>query len=161
MNATIREYPPGDLDELARVMVPVWWDGPWQHVDEEESRAYIERDLDRDAEILVAADDGIIGFTWAYPLANREEPLPDDEDFWEQLDEPTAYIAELGVVPERREEGIGTALMERLLARISPDFGSAVLRTHPDVEPAIRLYEKLGFERTGFHDVDKPERVLL
>ena len=56
-----------------------------------------------------------------------------------------AWIGGLGVVPAKRRRGVGRALMEAVLAEAPPLVTLEVIEQN---EPAIRLYEQLGFERT-------------
>jgi GNAT superfamily N-acetyltransferase len=55
------------------------------------------------------------------------------------------WIGGLGVVPESRRRGLGRALMEAVLEVAPPTVTLEVLVQN---EPALRLYEELGFERT-------------
>ena len=50
----------------------------------------------------------------------------------------------VAVVPSERGTGLGRALLERLLAEV----GAVSLSVEPD-NPALRLYERLGFEKVG------------
>ena len=60
------------------------------------------------------------------------------------------WIGGLGVVPGSRREGLGRALMEAVLELAPPTVTLEVLEQN---EPAIRLYEALGFERTRVLEV--------
>ena len=60
------------------------------------------------------------------------------------------WIGGLGVVPEARRRGLGRALMEAVLAQAPPLVTLEVLEQN---EPALRLYESLGFERTRVLEV--------
>ena len=55
------------------------------------------------------------------------------------------WIGGLGVVPAERRHGVGRALMEAVLAGAPARMTLEVLEQN---EPAIRLYEQLGFTRT-------------
>ena len=57
----------------------------------------------------------------------------------------TGWIGGIGVVTKARRRGVGRLLMEALLAEGPPTVQLEVLEQN---EPAIRLYESLGFERT-------------
>jgi ribosomal protein S18 acetylase RimI-like enzyme len=61
-----------------------------------------------------------------------------------------AWIGGLGVVPAARRAGLGRCLMEALLAEAP---GPVRLEVIEQNEPAIRLYEGLGFERTRMLEV--------
>lgn len=68
--------------------------------------------------------------------------------FWRVLDEQ--HINNLAVVPERRREGIASALLERVLregARMGA--GRATLEVRRSNEAARQLYERFGFAVAG------------
>jgi len=60
------------------------------------------------------------------------------------------WIGGIAVVPEARRRGIGRVLMEAVLEVAPPTVTLEVLEQN---EPAIRLYEELGFERTRILEV--------
>ena len=59
-------------------------------------------------------------------------------------DEDCVYIEKIGVLPEYRRKGCGTALMDALCSRCPQD---AVLDVRVSNTSAIAFYERLGFER--------------
>jgi GNAT superfamily N-acetyltransferase len=60
------------------------------------------------------------------------------------------WIGGLGVVPSERRHGVGRALMEAVLDAAPPLVTLEVIEQN---EPAIKLYEDLGFERTRVLEV--------
>ena len=60
------------------------------------------------------------------------------------------WIGGIAVVPEARRGGVGRKLMEAVLELAPPTVTLEVLEQN---EPAIRLYEELGFERTRILEV--------
>jgi GNAT superfamily N-acetyltransferase len=93
------------------------------HLDEETFRTIVERwDIDL-ARSRVAEREGVCN------LAVRGS---------------RGWIGGLGVVPEARRRGVGRALMEAVLEIAPPTVTLEVLVQN---EPAIALYESLGFER--------------
>src|SRR5207244_5154868 len=60
------------------------------------------------------------------------------------------WIGGLGVIASHRHRGIGRALMEAVLADAPPSVSLEVIEQN---EPALRLYETLGFERTRILEV--------
>ena len=70
-----------------------------------------------------------------------------------------AYLAELYVVPERRDEGIGGAIMATAL-KLSRERGATDMQIgvdEPDVDTR-RFYERLGFRN---HDPDDPSARMF
>lgn len=60
------------------------------------------------------------------------------------------WIGGLGVVPEKRRQGLGRRLMDAVLENAPPVVTLEVIEQN---EQAIRLYEGLGFERTRVLEV--------
>ncbi len=60
------------------------------------------------------------------------------------------WIGGIAVVPAHRRQGVGRALLEAVLEVAPPVVTLEVLEQN---EPAIRLYENLGFERTRVLEV--------
>ena len=70
-----------------------------------------------------------------------------------------AYLAELYVVPDRRDEGVGGAIMATAM-ELSRERGSTEMQIGVD-EPDIdtrRFYERLGFRN---HDPDDPSARMF
>jgi GNAT superfamily N-acetyltransferase len=61
-----------------------------------------------------------------------------------------SWIGGIGVVPSARRKGLGRVLMEAVLEVATPTVTLEVLEQN---EPAIKLYESLGFERTRVLEV--------
>jgi predicted GNAT family N-acyltransferase len=85
---------------------------------------------------------------WDIDLARSRVALRDDElvgivNLGVRGDR--GWIGGLGVVPAERRNGIGRGLMEGVLAEAPAHVTLEVLEQN---EPAIRLYEELGFTRT-------------
>ena len=69
-----------------------------------------------------------------------------------------AWIGGIAVVPEARRKGLGRALMEAVLELAPP---TVLLEVIEENEPAITLYEALGFERTRVLEVWRVEAPLV
>ncbi len=59
------------------------------------------------------------------------------------------HIMNVAVDPDRRNEGIGTALLERLLEEVGDDAARYTLEVRQSNAGAIRLYERFGFRAAG------------
>jgi ribosomal protein S18 acetylase RimI-like enzyme len=55
----------------------------------------------------------------------------------------------VGVAPEHRGRGIGTALLEALVERAQQEGAPALSLSVEEDNPALRLYERLGFRRVA------------
>jgi ribosomal protein S18 acetylase RimI-like enzyme len=64
------------------------------------------------------------------------------------------WIGGIAVVPEKRRHGVGRALMEAVLELAPPTVLLEVIEAN---EPAIKLYESLGFEKTRVLEVWRVE----
>ena len=64
------------------------------------------------------------------------------------------WIGGIAVVPEQRRNGVGRALMAAVLELAPPTVLLEVIEAN---EPAIRLYESLGFEKTRVLEVWRVE----
>lgn len=68
----------------------------------------------------------------------------------QQVSGVVAYIATIEVLPEFRKLGIGAELLRRLEGSANAEQAIAIW-LHVDLEnaPAIRLYERLGYQNSG------------
>jgi GNAT superfamily N-acetyltransferase len=87
--------------------------------------------------------------TWDIDLA-RSRVAPDAGSCNLAIRGERGWIGGIAVVPERRRNGVGRALMEAVLDLAPPTVLLEVIETN---DPAIRLYESLGFERTRVLEV--------
>jgi ribosomal protein S18 acetylase RimI-like enzyme len=81
----------------------------------------------------------------------------DDKGF-AYLDDATPELA-VALLPEHRGRGVGTLLLTRYLERARTLFPAVSLSVSPD-NPAMRLYERLGFKAVdvrGGHPVMKKD----
>jgi ribosomal protein S18 acetylase RimI-like enzyme len=60
------------------------------------------------------------------------------------VDEKTPELS-VAVLPEYRNQGVGTTLLTRLIADVESQYSAVSLSVSP-ANPAIRLYQRLGFE---------------
>jgi GNAT superfamily N-acetyltransferase len=91
--------------------------------------------------VAVDSRDGdLLGAAWLRLLAG-------DERGYGYANDATPELA-IAVRPEHRGRGVGTALLERLLEAARSVYASVSLSVSSD-NPAVRLYERMGFERAG------------
>jgi ribosomal protein S18 acetylase RimI-like enzyme len=106
-----------------------------------------EADTEPGVELLVAEINGnIVGSVALFP------PNTDAyEGYVEELDYPE--IRMLAVSPESRGEGVASALILECMHRAKNNgFSSIGLHTGEFMKDAIKLYEKIGFERLPEYD---------
>jgi RimJ/RimL family protein N-acetyltransferase len=141
----VRHATPGDADALAALGSAVgsedegWLitDGTWRGATDE--RRYLKsiRRYPHAAVFVAENDEGIVG---RLSIARDSHPA-------------SYHVADFGlmVASGKRRQGIGTALIEEAI-RWARGSGIHKLELHvfPHNEPAIALYEKLGFHREGY-----------
>jgi GNAT superfamily N-acetyltransferase len=64
------------------------------------------------------------------------------------LDEETPELT-ISVVPSRRKHGVGQELLDALLEKARAEGHTAVSLSVEQDSPAVKFYERNGFERTG------------
>jgi ribosomal protein S18 acetylase RimI-like enzyme len=105
--------------------------------------------------VVIAVHDGFpVGAAW-FRLFTAEQPG------YGYVDEGTPELA-IAVVPSARGRGVGSALLEALLAQ-AREAGHEAISLSVDRlnEGAIRLYEQHGFERVGETDDSVTMRARL
>ncbi|MBB5702754.1 ribosomal-protein-alanine N-acetyltransferase [Ochrobactrum daejeonense] len=128
----VRRGLPGEFVSIAALSVRAWETSVGIDFLSDERRSAMEENflgyLHENADgVLVAERDGIAcGWGARIPKSN--------------------YIADLWIDPPYQGQGIGTGLLDALMAQILLDgFSEAEIGTHADNFRAIRLYEKMGF----------------
>jgi len=110
--------------------------------DSQPSTSYLERLLDRDTFIALAAVQGneVVGGVAAYLLPKFEQERSE------------IYIYDLAVAETHRRQSIATGLIEEL-RRIAALRGAYVIFVQADYgdDPAIALYSKLGTREDVMH----------
>jgi ribosomal protein S18 acetylase RimI-like enzyme len=92
---------------------------------------------------FVAVDEGSgepVGAVWLRLLAG-------DEKGYGYVDDETPELA-MAVLPQYRGRGVGSSLLGRLLESAGADYRKVCLSVSAD-NPALRLYERAGFEQVG------------
>lgn len=88
-------------------------------------------------------DDRLAGVLIALPLLHDQE-FPKEECPGIPV-ETSLYIAEVMVHAHFRGQGIASHLLETFLQQVEGVFTDVVIRVWDENEPALNLYEKLGF----------------
>jgi ribosomal protein S18 acetylase RimI-like enzyme len=73
----------------------------------------------------------------------------------------TLYVSALAVLPKHRGRGIGSALIERVIAGAERLGLSVALDAGLEDEAALRLYERLGFRRVDTRTTTPADRKLI
>lgn len=82
----------------------------------------------------------VIGAAWL------RLPHGTSDDFGEGMDDVPELA--IGIAPAFRGQGVGTALLEALIAAVQGQFARIILTVRQE-NPAVRLYERVGFTITG------------
>jgi ribosomal-protein-alanine N-acetyltransferase len=122
---TIRRLTYADLPQVIAIERRAF-PAPW-------SLAMFVLELSKPAGICLAALDGkqIVG----YMICSRYDTV------W--------HVMNVAVDPALQRKGIGTAMLEHLLAEVGDDRARYTLEVRQSNAPAIRLYERFGFRAAG------------
>ena len=121
-----REMVPADADAVEEIE-KASFSVPWSR------KSFWEEAANERTYYLLALDDGkVIGYAGTWIL--------DDE----------AQITNVAVAPERREQGVGAALMAELIKKAKERGATRMtLEVRPSNTAALALYEKFGFADYG------------
>ena len=122
---TIRRLTYADLPQVIAIERRAF-PAPW-------SLAMFVLELSKPAGICLAATDGkaIVG----YLICSRYDTV------W--------HVMNVAVDPQLQRKGIGSAMLEHLLAEVEDPRARYTLEVRQSNAPAIRLYERLGFRAAG------------
>jgi len=128
----LREFKPEDLERVVfinRTCLP-----------ENYTRSFFLSIHRSHPDLFLVAESG--GVVVGYIMCRIERP------FW-GVGKPKGHVISIAVVPEHRRKGIATALMREALARMAKNYGAGecYLEVRVSNEPAISLYEKMGFTK--------------
>jgi len=141
----VRPAEPADGDFLAEMLVAAaFWrpDGPGGSVPAVLKRPELARyvsDWPRPGDLgVVAEEGGPVGAAWL-------RLLPEHDPGYGFVDAATPELS-IGVAPSQRGRGVGSSMLEALVASAREQGRSAVsLSVEPD-NPARHLYERCGFQ---------------
>ncbi|MBM7570773.1 GNAT family N-acetyltransferase [Aquibacillus albus] len=107
-------------------------------------------------ELIVAEIDGeIVGSVALFP-ANTDAY----EGYVDELDYPEIRV--LAVAPEARGKGVASALIDECIRRTKEKgYDSIGLHTGSFMKEAIKLYERVGFERLPKHDFEPADDGVI
>ena len=108
-------------------------------------RRYVERwGRPGDTALIAIQDFQRVGAAW-YRL------FTDGNPGYGFVDEETPELS-IAIVPSRRGSGLGSELLDALLAKARADGYDAISLSVEKDSPAVGLYERHGFERVGEDD---------
>jgi len=108
--------------------------------------------------LVVRGATQVVGFAMGVPLASRQDVYRDMGGLLPVAH--TFYLAELGVLPEFRNRGLGAMLVQKRLEMIDKKvFSHVVLRTSTSQEEGPKLYERAGFEDIGVYQEVSARRI--
>ena len=131
--------------------------------DEEVKEVYKLSLLNSTISLLAIKDYKIIGFALGIQLSiHNDEKFKKLTKKYFKLDK-VLYNAELGVLPEYRNLGIGSKLVnERMLFAKDMGYEIICMRTKKEGSMSISLYEKLGFKvLKGVEEVSITQKNIL
>lgn len=99
--------------------------------------------------VVAEINSEIVGMAWTRIMAD-----------YGHIDDATPSLA-IAVLPEYRGRGIGTALLEQLLEQLRAAGYVAVSLSVQQENPALHLYERLGFEPVRVADGEVVMRCAL
>jgi ribosomal protein S18 acetylase RimI-like enzyme len=132
--------------ELGHVFAASFDDGNAEHFATDQLPTHADRD---DFKLVAAQEENVVGFAYGF-TGHRGQWWSDRvaEAIGPEL--ATEWIGghfevvELAVLPDAREQGLGTALMQELMRDLPNP--RALLTTYTDDRPAPRLYRRLGWQ---------------
>lgn len=116
-----------------------------QYIETQTAGATIDYLIENGFGNIVINDDQPVAFALATSLFNDKE-FPSGEIDNIKL-ENTVYIAEVVVHSDFRRMGLATALIKNLIERVGNDYTGVVIRVWEKNRPALKLYQKLGFNQ--------------
>ena len=118
-----------------------------------EAMAVLKRNLETPGNItllLVMGNTKVLGFALGVPLASRHDIYKGMHGLLPV--EHTYYLADMGVLPQYRDRGLGRLLNERRLDLIDRNvYSHAVVRESTANNIALGIFNKAGFEEIGVY----------
>ncbi|NQX71480.1 GNAT family N-acetyltransferase [Paenibacillus alba] len=155
----IRDATEADREAIRKVLEEAY--GQYQSVlppdGWEQYRENIVASVDSDkptARIIALLDGEIVGSSLLFISSEAAYGLP-------ELDIQSPIIRLLAVSPRARGRGIATALIKENVRR-AVELGASTLHLHTSdmMDSAVKLYERLGFERAYEKDIRKGETLV-
>ncbi|RTE10147.1 GNAT family N-acetyltransferase [Paenibacillus whitsoniae] len=155
----IREATAEDRDAIRRVLEEAY--GQYQSVlppeGWEQYKENILASVDSErpiARIIALIDDEVVGSSQLFHSSDAAYDSP-------ELGIESPILRLLAVAPSARGQGIATALIQENVKRAAA-LGADTLHLHTSdmMESAVKLYERLGFERAYDKDIQKGEILV-
>jgi len=144
-----------DRETYCRSVIQIIFENLGQFWTEEKVKKDLKNALNsKDPVTIIAENSELVGLLWGY-----RKPKGEFGFLGELIDENSFYMDDVAVSADRRREKIGTRLCQEFERKVWKVGGNKIfLRTKKDYEASTRLYEKLGYSRTGIFDPEYPDR---
>ena len=118
-----------------------------QYVEPQNAESSMDELMRKGFGSMAFIEDILVGVVLAVPLSQ-------DSDFPEEARErlpmhTSLYIAEVMVDADFRGRGIASRLLQNILESVSSNYSDVVIRVWSENQPALCLYEKMGFKAIG------------
>ena len=105
-----------------------------------------------DIGVYAMLDNKVVGAAWVRLLKSES-----NRGFGYVNDETPELV--FGVKPEYRNQGIGSKILEQLINEVSMSYSQMSLAVREN-NPAIKLYERFGFEKVEASQVEDKQRAV-
>lgn len=118
-----------------------------QYIPRESAESTLDEMLRNGWGNMAFVGDKLVGALIALPLSHDKD-FPRDKCPQIPIDS-SVYIAEVMTHSDFRGKGLASELIETFLQEAKENYTDVVIRVWDKNEPALSLYEKMGFERMG------------
>lgn len=138
----VRKMEAADCEEVAKIESEVFSE-PWS-----EQSFLSEVEIPNHVYLVAEEDENILGYCGLWEVAGEGQ------------------ITNVCVAPDHRGKNVATEMLQELLSEAEKlDVEATTLEVRVSNEPAIKLYEKLGFEdagiRKGFYSHPKEDAMIM
>lgn len=132
-------------DRILKLYLHAFTTGEYaQQIDSQSAERTLDELVRLGTGVMAFTGDKLTGVVLALPLLHDKE-FPMDEAPGISMD-ATIFIAEVMVHAEMRGRGIATEMIRWLLTQAEAEYRGVAIRVWERNQPALSLYDKLGFE---------------